>query len=172
MIIGKNILLRALEPTDVDLLYSWENNQEIWEVSNTLTPYSKFVLEQYIANSHLDIYTNKQLRLMICGFEKNTIGCIDLFDFDAFHQRAGIGILIANKENRNKGYASEALSLLIEYCFNTLNLNQVYCNIAEDNLESIRLFEKQQFTISGIKKEWIKQGKEYKNEYLLQRINK
>ena len=103
---SKNITLRALEPSDVDLLYKWENDTSIWHLSNTLTPFSRFVLEQYLLNSEKDIFTNKQLRLMIDVIEAakkvKTIGSIDLFDFDPKNKRAGIGILII-KEEREKG---------------------------------------------------------------------
>jgi len=171
MLTGKSISLRALEPTDLDLLYKWENNPEVWTVSNTLTPFSKFILEQYIANSHLDIYSTKQLRLLICLLEQ-PIGNVDLFDFDPFHHRAGIGILIAEGAQRFKGYASEALSLLINYGFNTLGLNQLYCNVGIDNEASLALFKKHGFEITGTKKQWVKNGNNYQDEYLLQLIRK
>lgn len=90
---GENIHLRALEPEDVDVLYKWENNREIWHVSNTQTPFSRYVLEQFLVNAHEDIYTNKQLRLIISPNESDIpVGAIDLFDFDPYHLRAGIGI--------------------------------------------------------------------------------
>ena len=109
---GKQIYLRALEPDDVDVLYKWENNRQIWHVSNTQTPFSRYVLEQFLVNAHEDIYTNKQLRLIISEVNKeDAVGAIDLFDFDPYHLRAGVGILIAD-EFRNKGYAFEALELL------------------------------------------------------------
>lgn len=53
------IKLRAPEPSDLELLYTWENNMEIWKVSNTHTPYSKYVLKKYIESSHLDIWESK-----------------------------------------------------------------------------------------------------------------
>ncbi|HCC29063.1 MAG TPA: GNAT family N-acetyltransferase, partial [Marinilabiliales bacterium] len=59
------LLLRALEPEDLDFLYACENNTQIWQVSHTLVPYSRYVLKQYLANAHLDIYTAKQLRLLM-----------------------------------------------------------------------------------------------------------
>ncbi len=168
---GQHISLRALEPTDADTLYQWENNTEVWNVSNTQTPFSKFVLEQYIASAHQDIYTNKQLRLIITLNENNNpIGCIDLFDFEPNHQRAGIGILIADKSQRGKGLASEALTLLTDYCFVSLNLKQLYCNITKDNETSIALFCKQGFEITGLKKQWIRTGTEFMDELLLQKI--
>jgi diamine N-acetyltransferase len=167
---GQNITLRALEPSDIDVLYAWENDTENWHVSNTQTPFSRFVLEQYITSSHEDIYTAKQLRLIICDKENTPVGSIDLFDFDPNNFRAGVGILVADKEDRRKGYASEALGLLIAYCFETLHLHQIYCNITTDNESSILLFQKHGFQITGIKKQWIRTGDEFKDELLLQLI--
>lgn len=173
MLKGKNLILRALEPSDVDLLYNWENNEKLWHLGNTVTPFSRFTLEQYILNSHQDIYTTKQLRLMIDKKESGqneTIGSIDLFDFDPSNKRAGIGILITDNE-RNKGYASEALELMINYCFNTLQLHQIYCNISADNLASLRLFKKHNFSSGGLKKEWIFVQGRWVDEYIFQLIN-
>ncbi|MCX6295514.1 MAG: GNAT family N-acetyltransferase [Bacteroidetes bacterium] len=167
---GQHILLRAIEPSDIDVLYQWENDTETWNVSNTQTPYSRFVLEQYIASAHQDIYSVKQLRLIICDKENKAIGSIDLFDFEPNHLRAGVGILIADKSDRKKGYASEALSLFMEYCFLSLNLHQLYCNITIDNEPSILLFQKHGFQITGMKKQWIRAGEKFKDELLLQRI--
>jgi diamine N-acetyltransferase len=165
-----NISLRAIEPSDIDVLYQWENDTDNWKVSNTQAPFSHFVLEQYIASAHLDIYTAKQLRLIICDATNRSVGCIDLFDFEPNHQRAGIGVLIAEKDDRKKGFASEALQVLIEYCFFTLNLHQLYCNITIDNEASILLFQKHGFEITGIKKKWIRDGSLFKDELILQKF--
>lgn len=167
---GKVVSLRAIEPSDIDVLYQWENDTETWNVSNTQTPYSRFVLEQYIASAHQDIYSVKQLRLMICNEEERAVGSIDLFDFDPNHLRAGIGILVADQSDRKKGYAFDALNVLVDYCFSVLNLHQLYCNITIDNEASILLFQKQGFQVTGIKKQWVRDGDVYKDELLLQKI--
>jgi len=172
LLLGERIRLRALEPQDVATLYQWENDTAIWVASNTQVPFSKFVLEQYIAASHLDLHTNKQLRLMITTKEGLDVGAIDLFDFDSQHQRAGIGILVAEKMDRGKGYATEALNLLIQYCFTQLHLHQLYCNITIDNEASIQLFKKHNFAITGIKKDWIRVGDSFVDELLLQLVRK
>jgi diamine N-acetyltransferase len=173
MLKGKNIRLRALEPSDIDLLYAWENDEKLWHLSNTITPVSRFLLEQYVLNAQNDIFSAKQLRLMI---EKNpdsnpvAIGTIDLFDFDPVNKRAGIGILILQSEQR-KGYASEALELLINYCFKVLHLHQVYCNISADNTASLRSFKKLNFVESGLKKEWLLINNTWVDEIILQLMN-
>lgn len=172
------ITLRAVEPGDIELLYRWENDTDNWRVSNTQTPFSRHVLEQYIVSAHEDIYTSKQLRLMIdtnpdpqsAGEQIRCVGCIDLFDFDPNNMRVGLGILVAEKDDRKKGYASEAIRLLVEYCFTTLNMKQVYCNITIDNEPSILLFQKHGFQITGIKKMWVREGSLFKDELLLQKI--
>ena len=167
------VKLRALEPEDIDLLYEWENDHSIWYVSNTLTPFSKYILKKYIENSHLDIYQTKQLRLMIdvCReADPETVGAIDIFDFDPFHLRAGVGVLIAREEDRNKGLAGLALQELIQYAFGILHLHQLYCNISSDNKISLRLFQEAGFVICGKKKDWLKAANGYKDELLLQLI--
>ncbi len=153
---GDIIFFRALEPTDLELLYVYENDTSIWNISNTQTPFSKYTLKQYLEISHQDIYTNKQLRLMICTNKSKTpVGTIDLFDFDPQHHRAGVGILIFN-EFRKQGLGLESIKLLKEYCFTYLHLNQLFCNISESNLDSIKLFETCNFEKIGIKKQWNK----------------
>lgn len=170
------VKLRAPEPSDVNMLYAWENSMEIWKVSNTITPFSRHVLKKYIEASHLDLWETKQLRLVIEAKTQSSlmlvpVGLVDLFEFDPFHLRAGIGILIANKEYRQKGYATEALSLLVRYCFETLQLHQVFCNISADNLVSQQLFKNVGFQVVGIKKDWQKRVDGWCDELLLQLLN-
>lgn len=167
---GKNIKLRALEPDDLGFLYELENNPDVWEISGTTTPYSKHVLKQYLDNAHRDIYDVKQLRLCICGVNENVIGLIDLFDFDPKNHRAGMGIVILNEENRNKGVGAEAIRLLSEYAFSILALRQLYANVMEDNRASIHLFKKLGFKEVGVKKDWIFFEGKYKNEILFQKL--
>lgn len=174
MLIGKNLELRALELADVDLLYGWENDSSLWHLSNTVAPFSRFILEQYVLNAAQDVYSSKQLRLMIDKTinegEKKTIGTIDIFDFDPINKRAGLGVLIV-KDERKKGYASEALNILMEYCFEVLHLHQLYCNIGTSNDASIQLFKNAGFKVVGEKKEWLHIKDKWEDEYLLQKIN-
>lgn len=168
---GNTVYLRALEPEDLEFVYAIENDELVWEVSNTQTPYSRFLIRQYLENAQQDIYEAKQLRLAIClknSFE--AIGLIDLFDFDPKNNRAGVGILISNESNRKKGVGSEALALIINYAFEQLQLHQLYANIGSDNEVSLQLFTKFGFQKIGTKKDWIKVNNIYKDELLFQLI--
>ena len=169
---GKNIYLRALEPNDLEFVYAMENDQSIWEVSNTQTPYSRFLVKQYLENAHQDIYEAKQLRLAICQDEDfPALGLIDLFDFDPQNRRAGIGIVIQSINDRNKNIGSEALHLMIQYAFHNLNLHQLYANIAVDNTASLALFTKFGFQKIGVKKDWTLVNGTFKDEALFQLLN-
>mgnify|MGYP002132319676 CR=1 FL=1 len=118
--------MRALEPEDLDFIYQIENDETVWEISHTKTPYSRFLIRQYLENAQQDIYEAKQLRFVIC-LQSNQlpIGMIDLFDFDPKNNRAGIGIVIQSINDRNKNIGSEALHLMIQYAFHNLNLHSI-----------------------------------------------
>lgn len=165
-----NVSLRPLEPGDIDLLYLWENNTEIWQVSNTRAPFSKHNLAKYIEESQNDIYATKQLRLIIENEKDQPVGTIDLFDIDPYHQRAGIGILIHKSEERRKGYAANALKAMESYCVNFIGLRQLYANIQAGNNPSLQLFKKAGFVLSGVKKEWLRTITGWENELLFQKI--
>jgi len=169
---GTTIYLRALEPEDLDFVYKIENDESIWNVSNTQTPYSKFLIRQYLENAHQDIYEAKQLRLAICKNDTfEAIGLIDLFDFDPVNNRAGIGILIQNETNRGNGIGKEALGLLIDYSFTKLQLHQLYANIGMDNEASLNLFTTFGFQKIGVRKDWIYHNNAFHDEALFQLIN-
>jgi len=170
MLRGETVYLRALEPEDLDLLYTWENDTDLWQVSNTLVPFSRKLLKEYLEQTQLDIYASKQLRMVICLNNEKAIGFIDLFDFDPSNLRAGIGILIGDKTERNQGHAADALKTLQVYCKEKLNLHQLYCSIAADNIASRTLFEKNNFVSTGLKKDWQRSGASFIDEYFFQCI--
>jgi len=169
---GEHVFLRALEPEDLEFIHDIENDESIWEISNTNTPYSKYLIKQYLEHSHKDIYEVKQLRLIISNYENDVLGMIDVFDFNPNNRRAGIGVLIKQEVHREKGYGTEALNLLVDYCFMHLDLHQLYCNISEHNKASINLFSNRGFEKIGLKKDWNIINGEFKSEYIYQLIKK
>jgi len=172
MLTKDNIQLRIPEPEDIDFILSMENNSKLWHVSSTHNPFSRFDIEQYVLLSDKDVYSAKQIRFLIDCVDSptnNTVGIIDIFDFDAHNKRAGIGVSIID-EKREKGYAGISLDIVINYLFNHLNIHQIYCNIEEDNINSIKLFNGRGFVNSGIKKDWNLRNKQWINELFFQLI--
>ncbi len=168
---GQNIYLRALEPEDLEFVYAIENDEKIWEISNTQTPYSKFLIREYLKNARQDIFQARQLRLAICMQRSfQPIGLIDLFDYDPKNNRAGVGILIRDEADRNTGIGSEALGLLIDYAFRRLALHQLYANIDTGNSASLKLFANFGFVQVGVKRDWNYTSGGYRDEALFQLI--
>ena len=120
---GKQIELRAVEPEDIDLLYRWENNASLWKYGCTIAPFSRYLLKQYIEHYSADIARDNQLRLIVVKKEdRQPIGIIDCFDYDATHRRAAIGILIDPLCTR-QGFGRDALETFMRYAFEVLFLH-------------------------------------------------
>jgi len=162
------IQLRALEPEDLDSLYKWENNSSIWSSGNTISPYSRYVLKEYISQSHLTIYDQKQLRLIIELREtSNAIGMVDLYDFDSHNRKAGVGILLDPAYQKN-GIATDAVKLLMNYAFSFLKIHQLYAYVGITNEPSKALFLRCGFTISGTLSDWISTENGFTDVLILQ----
>ena len=167
---NEHIRLRAVEPEDLDRLYAWENNTRLWDVGNTRNPYSRYVLKQYIINSDKDIYETRQLRLMMVSVVTGeTVGTVDLFDFDIHHSRIALGLFV-DAAFQGKGYARESLHVVEEYVFGYLKINQLYCHISENNIPSMHLFEQELYEKTGLLKDWIKTAVGFENIVLFQQF--
>lgn len=166
------IKLRALEPEDIDTLYKWENDTNLWKVSYTVAPFSKYILRRFVEEQKYDIYETKQLRMIIESKVTGLpVGAVDLFDIDPTNRRAAVGILVYENKEQGQGYASAALTSIIKYAFQILGLNQLYSNVLSSNTKSMNLFKSKGFSIIGLKTEWVKSTNGWLDEYMLQLIN-
>ncbi|MFI3333525.1 MAG: GNAT family N-acetyltransferase [Rikenellaceae bacterium] len=167
---GEGCTLRAVEPTDIDCLYVWENDMDLWSVSGTVAPFSYHTLERFIDSQSVDIFASRQMRLMICESESGVaVGVLDMFEFDPIHRRAGVGILIAS-EFRGRGYATAALLAFERYVVEFLSMRLLWCNIEEDNVASISLFESVGYSRVGLKRDWNISAVGFKSEFMFQKL--
>ena len=164
------VTLRALEPTDLDTLFQWENDTALWVVSDTVAPYSREALWNYLQQYTGDIYAQRQLRLMITLTEDGTpVGTVDFLNFDPLNNRAELGLFIAT-EQRGKGLGRQALELLTAYAREHLGLRQIYVFIALDNKVCLTLFKDYGYRRAGVLQSWVKRGNTYRDVALLQMI--
>lgn len=165
--------LRAVDLSDADLFYEWENEISLWESGNTMRPFSRYALENYVLTSQNEpLEVAKQMRLMLDACSEDmivTLGCVDLYDFDFRDSKAAVGIFICESERR-KGYARKAVALLCDYVSRIYNLNQLYAFVASDNGESRSLFSACGFEQTACLKEWIQRGNVFKDVVLYQKI--
>lgn len=156
--------LRALERADVDLLYIWENDVDVWRVSGTMAPLSYERIANFIQEQNYDLNTTRQMRLMV-EVEGRAVGTVDIFDFEPQHQRFGLGVLIYAESDRRRGLARAAIQAVIDYARNTLSLRQVWVQIAADNSPSIALFESLGFERCAHRRDWLRRGREFVDVY-------
>lgn len=161
-----DVILRAMEPEDLDMMYAIENDHDTWSVTDVNTPYSRFVLHEFIANATGDIYTDKQVRLIVTNKSGEFIGIIDLFNFNPQHKRAEIGIVI-RKEYREQGYGKAALLELINYARRIIHIHQLYVYMSVDNTSCVKLFDDTGFERDAELKDWLFDGDKYHNVYLM-----
>lgn len=160
--------LRALEISDLPFLYQWENDADAWGDSDTHNPLSHRLLRDYIEQSSGDIYTDGQLRLII-DLDGQTVGAMDLFDFDARNRKAAIGMYIA-PAYRGKGMGKEAVRLLEDYAFDFLHLHQLYAIIATDNPSCCSIYRNANYQESAILKDWIIRKQTYTDAIVFQKF--
>ena len=169
MIDSLNIKLRHINEGDFEAIDSWENNPIYWSISGTQVPFSKDLIRAYISGSQ-DVYKVKQVRFIICDKDDDNWihGSIDIFEFDPYHLRAGVGILL-NPASRKKGIAAISLQLLEKYAKENLSLKNLHCSILANNQSSMKLFEKAGFSLVGVRKNWTKVNSEWLDEHLYQK---
>ena len=155
--------LRALEPSDIEPMYLWENDPEVWRVGGTTAPLSLQRIAQFVEEQNYDLYATKQMRLII-EVEGIAVGTLDILDFDPQHLRFGIGILIYAPEARDKGYAHAAIEAIKTYARDTLALKQIWASVAADNEASIALFEGCGFELCGTRKAWLRRHNGYTDQ--------
>jgi len=166
---NNKLILRAVEPEDLEVLYVWENMPSFWKTGNTRQPYSKFALKEYVSRINSNIYETGQLRLMMVAKESGkTVGTVDLFDFDIHHSRVALGLFVA-PQHQGKGFAKAALQLVESYVFNFLKINQLYCHIAASNKASINMFTKENFTKTKLT-DWIKSESGFEDVFVFQQF--
>lgn len=166
----KSMRLRAMEPRDIDAIYNWENNPNVWIHNASHQPFSRNALTRFIDESDgADIYSSRQLRLMADVEGIGTVGCIDLFDFDPYHRHAAIGMIVDSRFRR-QGYGENMLQLLEEFAAQHLNIHLLYCDIAASNSACIALYRKHGYRQVGTRKEWIRNGNIWENAVIMEKV--
>ena len=136
----EKIILRSVDSSDIDTLLLWENSQNEPLYGVYEEQYSRDDVAQFVENQQrYSIAETEQLRLMICSHDGERLGCVDLTEYDG--EKAFVSILIVGLYNRRKGFAENALRLLISYA-KSLGLQTLCACILPENLPSKNLFEK------------------------------
>lgn len=160
---GDKIYLRPIEESDLNEKYqSWFNDAEVCQFnSHHRFPHYQQDMEDYY--KHVIKSGNNLILAIISKNNDEHIGNVSLQDIDVINKSAEFAILIGDKTYWSKGIGKEAIKLIIDHGFNTLNLNRIYCGTAEDNVGMQKLAELAGFNKEGISKEALFKNGKYKD---------
>ena len=163
------VRLRALEPEDLSVLYETENDTAIWDAGGTNVPYSRHVLLDYITNARADIYADCQVRLMAENGHGETVGMVDLVNFDPRHRRAELGV-VTRQAFRRQGYGEAMVRQIVDYARHVIYLHQVYAIVSHDNIQCLSVLKNVGFKAVACLDDWLFDGTSYKAAVQLQLI--
>jgi UDP-4-amino-4,6-dideoxy-N-acetyl-beta-L-altrosamine N-acetyltransferase len=149
MIKGKKVILRALEKEDLTHCVRWINDSEITKGLGIIFPISQYEEEKWYENYVKD----EKNKIFAIETEKTYIGNVGLHDIDWINRKALLGIMIGEKKYLSKGYGTDAITTLLEFAFDTMNLNKISLTVFENNQRAIRCYEKCGFTREGVMRE-------------------
>ncbi|MBQ8047480.1 MAG: GNAT family N-acetyltransferase [Prevotella sp.] len=162
-----SVRLRAIEPEDLELLYTIENDPSLWHVGSATVPYSRYAINDFILHATGDIFADRQVRLMVEAGDLGVVGMADLTSFEPLHMRAEVGIVIL-QQYRHCGYATEALRQLCIYATERLHLHQLYAVVNVENRFAEEAFVSSGFQKTATLRQWIFDGTSYQDAHLLQ----
>lgn len=137
-----SVFLRDATRMDYASIRKWENNPEVWAVSERSEPYTKSEIEALMASSD-DYHVTQQKRWMIVDSKSfRLLGAVDIFKGNCQDGETNLGILIAEAVDRNKGYGAEAIGQAIKKAVDELSIHTFHALVHNTNRNSIRLFEK------------------------------
>lgn len=163
---GEKVILRALEPEDMEILRNIANDPE---VENLVGGWSFPICKKTQMDWYESIINNKNnLRFAIETKDEGVIGMADLKNIDWKNRIAFHGIKIGNKDYRGKGYGKDVVFTIMKYAFEELQLNRLDANILEYNIASKNLYvDKCGWKIEGVRRNYIFKGNKYHNQYMV-----
>lgn len=165
-----DVSLRALEPEDLELLYSIENDSYLWQfTSATAQPWSRYALKQYLAQQPADIYQLGEMRLVV-EYNGEAVGLTDLTQFSPRHKRAQVSIALL-RSHCGHGIGSQALQRLHSYAVEQLHIQQLYALVMrQSNPVSFQLFSHSGYEHIATLPKWHFDGTNFQDVEFMQRL--
>jgi RimJ/RimL family protein N-acetyltransferase len=141
---GESVTLRPPRESDVQAAYAWDRDPELaaWNGRSPISISLSAARRDYLAR-----WEDPGVKTFIMEAKDEPIGMVTLYDFR--NEGCELGIKIGPEDLRGKGYASEAVGLLVAYAFDTLGLKSVRGSTLAHNYRMQRVFEKNGFEQIG-----------------------
>ena len=159
-IIGKQLYLSpvSVNEEDFEKYMTWMNNKD---VAICFGQYNRIVSSKNELKWLYEPPSDMQRYAIILIDSDILIGSISIHNIDHLNRNAFIRIFIGDIEQRGKGYGTEAIRLIFEYGFKTLNLYNISLTVHADNYEAIACYKKVGFRETGRMQEWVFKDGQY-----------
>lgn len=155
---GEKCYLSPISMDDVERYTEWVNDLEIGQ----FMLFSSTVID--LERERETLKTLMRNDIVFAIVEKDTnkaIGNCGLHMVNEVHRRAYFGIFIGEKTYWNQGIGAEATSLILDYGFNIMNLNNITLEVVAYNQRAVRCYEKVGFKLVGTRRNYVFMAGQY-----------
>ncbi|MBM4134040.1 MAG: GNAT family N-acetyltransferase [Nitrospira sp.] len=166
-LMGERLYLRPIRTNDVQGPYwQWLNDQTVTRyLESGVSPATKSGLKKYVERVSNDA---SYIMLAIIEKQRNAhIGNVKLGPIETTARRADVGILIGDRSCWGRGFAREALRLVVEHAFNRLNLNKITLGVHADHRQAIRVYHSLGFVIEGRLRRHLYRNGRYRDSFVM-----
>ena len=160
---GEKVILKPFERDDIELSLKWNNDESINAFNGSRFPNSKLEQDEWYEKTQKD---KSKKRLVICSHAGEKAGMVSLFNINERNRNAEIGVYLS-PEHQKKGFAKEAIKLLVNFAFMELNMHKIYASVFSFNEQSVKLFKAAGFKSEYTKSEEIFTNGEYFDIHVL-----
>jgi len=163
-ILGKTLKLRAIELSDLKVLQSWRNNEQLRRYFREYRDFSLGQLEKW----YHGMISDDRFEFFIIEHDNKPIGTTGITYIDWVNRHADVHFYIGkNSEWIDNKHAPEAFNLILEYGFNILNLNKLWAEIYEIDNKKLTFFQERNFCIdANLREHYYYRGKYYTSHIL------
>lgn len=142
LLVGQHVNLRILEEDDVGSDYvSWMSDRSVCRYLTTpANIHDEESLKQYVRSMNLS--SRDHLFGVFDEAGARHVGNIKIGNVDAVKNSADIGLIIGAKNCWGKGYATDAISVITEFAFETLSLHRLWAGMIAENIGSLNAFQR------------------------------
>jgi RimJ/RimL family protein N-acetyltransferase len=164
MLASDKLIIRPIEEADLKKIKLWKNDPEIKE---SLGGFSFGFSDKDILKWYKNAKKEGYRWALVVKSNNKLIGFVGIYNVNYVNRNAEFGILIGDKTAHGKGYATEAMRIIVDYCFNELNLNRIYLYVLANNVPAIKAYEKNGFCLEGKLRQHIYRAGKYIDNYVM-----
>lgn len=167
-IAGEKVTLRAWERADVHT--RWETDQTADSTEARLRDWHEPPKSLQQREAEFDAQQTEPdpaTVALIIEADGRVVGDINLFHYDAKNRNASIGLSIWRREDRDRGYGSDAMRALMRWGFREFNLHRIELSVAPENERALHLYAKLGFAMEGRRRESAYADGHYNDEIIM-----